>query len=112
MGTIMEGSQGAGTPVLAVHGLSKSFGPVRALRNVDLELHAGEVLGLVGDNGAGKSTLVKCIAAVHRPDSGAMYIDGRLHSDLTPEHARELGIGWYTRICPSWTRSLWRRTSS
>src|SRR5205823_11031708 len=57
-----------------------------------LELRGGEVLGLVGDNGAGKTTLVKCLAGVHRPDSGEIYVDGELRDHLTAESARELGI--------------------
>jgi len=79
-------------PVLELRGASKSYGAVRALRDVSLSLHAGEVLGLIGDNGAGKTTLVKCIAGTHRPDSGEIYIDSALQQSLTPEIARELGI--------------------
>jgi simple sugar transport system ATP-binding protein len=79
-------------PVLELRGASKSYGAVRALRDVSLSLHAGEVLGLVGDNGAGKTTLVKCIAGTHRADSGEIYVDGALQQSLTPEVARELGI--------------------
>ena len=78
--------------VLEVREVSKSFGPVRALTDVTLALHAGEVLGLVGDNGAGKSTLVRCIAGIHRLDDGVISIDGAACDDLDPEVARELGI--------------------
>jgi simple sugar transport system ATP-binding protein len=78
--------------VLEVRDVSKSFGPVRALTDVTLALHAGEVLGLVGDNGAGKSTLVRCIGGIHRLDGGEIRIDGVAHEDLDPEVARELGI--------------------
>jgi simple sugar transport system ATP-binding protein len=80
------------TQVLEVREVSKSFGPVRALTDVTLALHAGEVLGLVGDNGAGKSTLVRCIAGIHRLDAGEIGIDGVARDDLDPEVARELGI--------------------
>lgn len=58
-------------PVLALRGVSKSFGAVRALRDVSLELFPGEVHALAGENGAGKSTLIKALAGVHRPDSGS-----------------------------------------
>jgi len=72
--------------------ISKAYGAVKALSEVNLELYKGEVLGLVGDNGAGKSTLVKCLSGVHRPDSGEIVIDGRQQSHLTAELSRELGI--------------------
>jgi ABC-type sugar transport system ATPase subunit len=78
--------------VLEARGISKSYGAVRALASVDLELRRGEVLGLVGDNGAGKTTLVKCLSGVFRPDSGAILIDGKEYTDLNAEFARSLGI--------------------
>ncbi len=61
---------------IAVDGLVKSYGGVRALRGVSLSVRAGEVLGLLGDNGAGKSTLVRCVAGVERPDEGEIRISG------------------------------------
>ena len=61
------------TPVLSIRGVSKRFGAVQALHDVDFEVHAGEVVALVGDNGAGKSTLVKIIAGIHQPDTGEFY---------------------------------------
>jgi ABC-type sugar transport system ATPase subunit len=82
----------AGTPeasvehaevVLEVRGVTKSFGPLSVLRDINLSLHAGEVLGLVGDNGAGKSTLVKILSGFYPPDAGHVLISGRevrLHS--------------------------------
>jgi simple sugar transport system ATP-binding protein len=79
-------------PVLAVRGATKHFGPVHALSHVDLELHAGEVLALIGDNGAGKSTLVKCLSGIHAPDSGTIEIDGREVSLRKPQDARLAGI--------------------
>lgn len=79
-------------PVLEVKGVSKSFGPVRAVTEVTLSLHAGEVLGLVGDNGAGKSTLVRCIGGIHDLDGGELRVDGIVREGLDPEAARDLGI--------------------
>jgi simple sugar transport system ATP-binding protein len=79
-------------PVLATRGISRSYGAVRALHDVSLELRRGEVLGLVGDNGAGKTTLVKCIAGILRPDAGEIVVDGEVHGELTAEAARSLGI--------------------
>ncbi|MDQ7247552.1 ATP-binding cassette domain-containing protein [Dongia sedimenti] len=80
------------TPVLRVSDLRKSFGPVEALRGADLELHAGEVLAVVGDNGAGKSTLIKHIAGVYQPDSGEMLLAGEKLALRSPREARARGI--------------------
>src|SRR6185295_2939089 len=63
-------------PVLELKGVSKSFGPVQALNDVNFEVHSGEVVALVGDNGAGKSTLVKTIAGIHSPDAGTISFEG------------------------------------
>ncbi|MFL5870421.1 MAG: ATP-binding cassette domain-containing protein, partial [Solirubrobacterales bacterium] len=87
-----SGSDSGSQPLLALKGYSKSFGAVEALKDVDLDVYGGEVLGLVGDNGAGKTTLVKCLSGVHRPDSGSILVDGRDASGLTTESARTLGI--------------------
>jgi len=62
--------------VLRTEQISMSFGPVVALRSVDLHLPRGEILGLVGDNGAGKSTLVKILTGLYRPDGGRIYLNG------------------------------------
>ncbi len=64
-------------PLLAARGVAKSFPGVQALRGVSLEVHAGEVLGLIGENGAGKSTLIKIIGGIHAPDAGELLVDGR-----------------------------------
>ena len=64
-------------PVLEIQGLTKSFGPLSVLRGVDMTLHRGEVLGLVGDNGAGKSTLVKIISGLFSQDSGRVLVNGQ-----------------------------------
>ncbi|GHA90070.1 ABC transporter ATP-binding protein [Streptomyces clavifer] len=80
------------TPVLALRGVSKRFGAVQALTDVELEVHAGEVVALVGDNGAGKSTLVKTIAGVHPIDDGVIEWDGRPVQINKPHDAQNLGI--------------------
>src|SRR5215208_1720541 len=80
------------TPVLALKGVSKSFGPVQALSDVDFEVQPGEVVALVGDNGAGKSTLVKTIAGIHPADSGTISFEGRDVTITSPTDAVELGI--------------------
>jgi D-xylose transport system ATP-binding protein len=79
-------------PLLEVDGVSKRFGPVQALDRVDFDVHAGEVVGLVGDNGAGKSTLVKAIAGIHAPDAGTLRFEGRQISVSRPQDATALGI--------------------
>jgi D-xylose transport system ATP-binding protein len=80
------------TPVLALKGVSKSFGPVQALSNVDFEVQAGEVVALVGDNGAGKSTLVKTIAGIHPADEGTISFEGKEVTITSPTDAVHLGI--------------------
>jgi D-xylose transport system ATP-binding protein len=80
------------SPLLALTGVSKRYGAVQALDGVDLEVHAGEVVGLVGDNGAGKSTLVKVISGIVSPDHGEIAVDGVPVAIRTPEDAVQLGI--------------------
>jgi D-xylose transport system ATP-binding protein len=80
------------TPVLALKGVSKSFGPVKALSDVDFEVHPAEVVALVGDNGAGKSTLVKTIAGIHPADEGMISFEGREVHITNPTDAVSLGI--------------------
>src|SRR5690242_2072282 len=79
-------------PVLELRGISKSFGSVQALTDVDLDVHRGEVLALVGDNGAGKSTLIKCVAGIHAADSGEILFEGEQVHISTPKDAARLGI--------------------
>jgi D-xylose transport system ATP-binding protein len=81
-----------GEPRLRLRGISKSFGAVRALSNVDFEVYAGEVVGLVGDNGAGKSTLIKVISGVEPPDGGEIFVEGQKVSIPNPHAAAALGI--------------------
>lgn len=82
----------AGAPLLEMRRMSKSFGPVKAVVDVDLVLSAGEILGVVGDNAAGKSTLMKLLTAVHRPDAGEILIEGKPVRIDSPHTARKLGI--------------------
>ncbi len=79
-------------PLLDLRGVSMSFGAVQALVGRAFEVHAGEVVGLVGDNGAGKSTLVKIISGIHPPDRGEISMDGIPVTIRTPEDATRLGI--------------------
>nr|BFD96511.1 ATP-binding cassette domain-containing protein [Kitasatospora sp. Xyl93] len=81
-----------GAPVLQLRSVSKRFGAVQALTDVDLTVHAGEVLALVGDNGAGKSTLVKTIAGVHPVDDGTLTWHGDPVRLARPQDATALGI--------------------
>ena len=84
----------AGTtpPTLAVRGATKRFGAVLALDGLDLDVHRGQILAILGDNGAGKSTLIKCISGVHRLDAGHIEMDGRPVTIHSPAGARALGI--------------------
>ncbi|MBV9713157.1 MAG: sugar ABC transporter ATP-binding protein [Ktedonobacteraceae bacterium] len=86
-------SEGKGsTPLLQLRGISKAYGAVQALSDVDLEVYAGEVVGLVGDNGAGKSTLIKAISGVGPPDTGEFIVEGQPIKINSPQVASRLGI--------------------
>jgi D-xylose transport system ATP-binding protein len=80
------------TPILQLRGISKSFGSVQALADVDFEVRDGEVMALVGDNGAGKSTVTKCVAGIHSPDSGEILFEGKPVHISSPKDAGRLGI--------------------
>ena len=80
------------TPLLDLRGVTKNFGSVQALIDVDFEVRAGEVMALVGDNGAGKSTLIKCVAGIHPMDGGEMIFDGEPVTVHGPKDAAKLGI--------------------
>jgi D-xylose transport system ATP-binding protein len=94
-GEAESSGNGNGAPtehLLALRGFSKSFGPVRALHEVDFEVDSGEIVALVGDNGAGKSTLIKAIDGVQPPDTGDAYFDGQKVRISDPQTAEKLGI--------------------
>jgi D-xylose transport system ATP-binding protein len=80
------------TPLLELQSVSKSFGAVQALSGVDFDVHAGEVVGLVGDNGAGKSTLVKVMSGIHLPDNGAYMFDGQQQHVTGPNDPAGFGV--------------------
>jgi ABC-type sugar transport system ATPase subunit len=82
------------TPLLSVRALSKQFGGAHALSAVDLDIHRGEVHGLVGANGAGKSTLIRALAGVTRPDSGELLLDGEPIEIATPRDAERAGFAF------------------
>jgi simple sugar transport system ATP-binding protein len=82
----------AGEVIYEVKNVSKRYGSVVALDGASLKLHAGEVIGLVGDNGAGKSTLVKVLSGAHKPDGGQIFLDGEERSWDSPRNALEAGI--------------------
>src|ERR671935_3266010 len=80
------------TPLLELRGISKAFGSVQALSEVDFEVRDGEVMALVGDNGAGKSTLIKCVAGIYSIDAGEVFFEGEPVSIHGPKDAARLGI--------------------
>jgi ABC-type sugar transport system ATPase subunit len=80
------------TALLSLRGIAKRYGAVEALKGVDLDVRAGDVLGICGDNGAGKSTLIRVISGAHEPDGGAMTLDGETVSFRSPHDALARGI--------------------
>jgi simple sugar transport system ATP-binding protein len=80
------------TEFLELRNITKSFGKVNAVSNVNLKVSQPEIIGLIGDNGAGKSTLIKIIAGVHKPDSGEIFIRGQKMDHWSVTQAREMGI--------------------
>ena len=89
--------------ILKISKLSKSFGAVQALREVDFELRRGEIHGIAGENGAGKSTLMNVIDGIHQPDGGEMLLDGQPVRIESPGVAQQLGIGFVHQevaLCP------------
>jgi len=86
-------------PLLTLTDIRKSFGGVRALAGVNLELHPGSITALLGENGAGKSTLVKILSGVYQPDSGVIHFNGGATRIASPVAARDLGIGVVHQEC-------------
>ena len=79
-------------PILQAKNINKRYGKVVALDNANLDLYGDEVLGVIGDNGAGKSTLIKALCGAVQPDSGEIYLDGKLVTFSSPIEARKTGI--------------------
>ncbi|CAH1659896.1 Xylose/arabinose import ATP-binding protein XylG [Hyphomicrobiales bacterium] len=80
------------TPIITMRGIVKTFGAVQALRDVDLHLMPGEILGLVGDNSAGKSTLMKVLTGAYTRDGGDVLLNGEITHFNSPHESRDLGI--------------------
>ena len=92
MSAIAQQAAGGNTGGLMLRGISKAFGQVQALIDVDLDVHPGEILAIVGDNGAGKSTLIKTISGVYRPDAGTIVVEGHERHFHSPADARKAGV--------------------
>jgi len=88
----MSAPTGNGTPLVQARGISKSFGSIEALRNVNLTLPHAEVLGLLGDNGAGKSTMIKILTGLFPPDSGEILWEGQPVRFHSPRDAYDIGV--------------------
>jgi len=93
-------------PILKITGLTKAFGPIKALRGVDFELRRGEIHALAGENGAGKSTLMNIVDGILKPDGGEIRLDGVPVTIHSPAMAQRLGIGFVHQeiaLCPDVT---------
>jgi ABC-type sugar transport system ATPase subunit len=88
----MTSTENGAEPLLRLKGVSKNFGPVQALSDVNFDIPAGQVTALIGDNGAGKSVTIKCIAGIHPPDRGEILWDGKAVRIRSPREAAALGI--------------------
>ncbi|MFZ5910724.1 MAG: ATP-binding cassette domain-containing protein [Chloroflexota bacterium] len=94
---------------LELKNVSKSFGEVQALTNINFQLGRNEIVGLLGDNGAGKSTLIKIMTGYHQPTSGEIYFNGQKVDHLTVPKARELGVETvYQERALAELQTLWR----
>jgi simple sugar transport system ATP-binding protein len=98
------------TPVIELRNVSKTFGEVKSLQDINFQVNPGEIVGLLGDNGAGKSTLIKAIMGYHAPDPGGeIYFKGELLKDWSVHKAREIGIETVYQeraLCDQ--QSIWR----
>jgi len=95
--------------ILEMRNISKSFGEVKSLREVDFHVGDNEIVGLLGDNGAGKSTLIKIVTGYYRPDSGEIYLHGNKVENLTVAKARTLGVETvYQERALADLQNLWR----
>jgi simple sugar transport system ATP-binding protein len=94
---------------LELRSISKSFGEVQSLKDVDFRVEHNEIVGLLGDNGAGKSTLIKIITGYYQPDSGELYFNGQKVDNLTVPKARALGVETvYQERALADLQTLWR----
>ncbi len=80
-------------PILSVRNIEKSFGGIRAVRDVSFDVQRGEILGLIGPNGSGKSTLFNCILGQLKPENGEVEVQGRKVSGLRASQLNKLGVG-------------------
>lgn len=102
--------QDAGT-LLSLRGVNKTFGNVKVLHDIDLDIGTNEIVAIVGDNGAGKSTLIKIVTGVHRPTSGEVYFKGLPRTRYSVRDSREMGIETvYQERALADQQALWRNT--
>src|SRR5271155_2748059 len=80
------------TPLLETHGLSKTFGGLKAVQNVDLRIGANRIVSVIGPNGAGKTTFFNCLSGIYRPDGGAILLEGRNITGRAPHQVCQLGL--------------------
>ncbi|MBZ0299705.1 MAG: ATP-binding cassette domain-containing protein, partial [Anaerolineae bacterium] len=94
---------------LELRNISKTFGEVQSLRNINFRVGMNEVVGLLGDNGAGKSTLIKIVTGYYQPEEGEIYFNGQKVEHLTVPRARELGVETvYQERALADQQNLWR----
>jgi ABC-type sugar transport system ATPase subunit len=80
------------TPLLQARSITKRFGALQALADIDVDIHAGEVLAILGDNGAGKSTFIKILSGAYEPSAGTLLLDGAPVTFASPQEAADVGI--------------------